>query len=331
MKKIALWLLKAAFSGLIAFTGLTVFCLIYFNVPIRQATAEGATDYSWEYSKFYSRATEGFAFGRTNNEGYLNTMDYTGKEEIDVLVMGSSHMEAYQVSLNQSTAAFLGERLPNDTVYNIGVSGHDFLVCADNLSAAVAKYKPSKYVIIETSAISFSEEQLSAAINERVSDIASYSGGIIGLLQKNQFIRLLYTQLQSFTGNREASGEQGKRPITVPEWNLSLYNTLLAKLANTVCKSGAQLIIVYQANLSISEDGSATCSGDAELISRFAKLCENNDVLFLDMSSHFLRYYEETHILPHGFWNTSVGSGHLNKYGHKLIADALYDLIEENA
>ena len=329
MKKIISWLSKVAVSGLIAFVGLTAFCIIYFNVPVHYGTTDGATDYSWEKHKFHSRATEGFACGRTNNEGYSNSIDYTDSQEIDILIMGSSHMEAFNVSLHDSTSARLGELLSNETVYNIGISGHDFLVCADNMSAAIAKYNPKKYVILETSSLSFTDEQLTAAINETVTDIPSHSGGIIGMLQKNQFLRLCYTQLQNFSRNAKASDNSEKKATTDVVRNLELYDELLAKLSNTISENGAQLIIVYHSNLKLSEDGSAFHSCDTELISNFADLCEKNNILFLNMTNRFIQYYNETHILPHGFGNTSVGSGHLNKHGHKMIAQAVYELIEE--
>lgn len=330
MQKIISWLLKALAAGLVAFTSLTVFCFLYYNVPVHQETIDGATDYAWEYSKFYSKATEGFAYGKTNNEGYLNTFDYTEEQEIAILVMGSSHMEAYQVSLQESTAALLNQLFPGDTVYNIGVSGHDFLVCADNLSAAVSKYKPTKYVLLETSTLSFSDEQLASAINETVADIPSHSGGIIGMLQKNPFLRLCYSQLQSFAKNTKVQGTTESNTTTAPVKNLALYDELLMRLVNTVSKTGAQLIIVYHSNLKLNEDGGVICTGDPELTSAFSGLCEKNGILFLDMSNHFVRHYEETHILPHGFSNSSVGSGHLNKHGHKVIAYAIYNLIKEN-
>ena len=40
-------------------------------------------------------------------------------------------------------------------------------------------------------------------------------------------------------------------------------------------------------------------------------------------------YFFENHILPHGFSNTSVGSGHLNKEGHAMVAEAIYHRIKE--
>lgn len=328
MKKVLVWFVKACIGGLIAFAFLTAFCMLYFNVPVHSDTIDGVTDYSWEKSKFYSRATEGFAWGQTNNEGYLNRFDYSPNTNIDILVMGSSHMEAFQVSMDESASSVLGKLLSNYVVYNIGTSGHDFLRCADNLTAAVNKYNPTKYVIIETSSLLFTSEQLSAAIQETVPDLTSHSEGIIGFLQKNPFLRLLYTQLQAFSGNSDTNNNSDKAFGTI-KGSEELYNELLVKLRNTASKNGAKLLILYHPHLMINQDNSVSAAVDEELSAFFANICENNNVKFLDMSDIFIREYEEKCILPHGFSNSSVGSGHLNIYGHEMIANALYMMIME--
>lgn len=179
-----LWLLKASVGGALAFAILTSFCLLYYNIPVHFSTAEGATDYSWERNKFYSRGTEGFALGKTNNEGYVNSFDYHEGMNIDVLLMGSSHMEGYNVSMSNSTSAQLASLLGDDVVYNIGVSGHTFLRCCDNFEAALEKYKPQKYVVIETYSLAFSDLELEQAINGTVEDLSSHTDGLIGMLQK---------------------------------------------------------------------------------------------------------------------------------------------------
>ena len=314
---------------IIAFCILTGFCVFYYNIPVRESAIEGATDYSWEKNKFYSRATEGFAWGKTNNEGYLNVFDYPKDEGVDILVMGSSHMEAYQVAMDESTAAVLGGLLPDRTVYNIGASGHNFLVCADNLAAAVEKYRPSEYVIIETSGLLFSADQLRSAIDETVPDVSSVADGIVGILQKNQFLRLLYAQLESFNENSDSANINTNSAVNDFEENEALYDELLAKLSDTVTKNGAQLIVVYHPKFKLNKDGSASALNDEKLSVFFADICEKNAVSFLDMSDIFLREYQENHILPHGFANSSVGTGHLNKNGHKMMANALYELIKE--
>ncbi len=49
------------------------------------------------------------------------------------------------------------------------------------------------------------------------------------------------------------------------------------------------------------------------------------------MTASFIKLYEQNHILAHGFINTAVGEGHLNKYGHKAIAEAVAAVIKEDA
>ena len=47
------------------------------------------------------------------------------------------------------------------------------------------------------------------------------------------------------------------------------------------------------------------------------------------MSDDFIEEYMESSRLPHGFMNTSVGTGHLNRTGHKLIANHLFEVLVE--
>ena len=189
MKKFIKWFAKAVVSGILAFVILTGFCFLYYNVPVHSKTADGASDYSWEKNKFYSRGTEGFAMGKTNNEGYVNTFDYEDGMTADVLIMGSSHMEGYNVPMTKSTAGYLTEMMPDEVVYNIAISQHSFINCADNLEAAVEKYKPSKYVVIEALELYYSDEKIQSVLDSSMEELESHSGGIIGLLQKNQFCR----------------------------------------------------------------------------------------------------------------------------------------------
>lgn len=322
-----LWGGKAFLSAVIAFIILTGFCMFYYNVPVHYDTIDGATDYSWEKNKFYSRGTEGFAWGKTNNEGYLNPIDYTESTKIDILIMGTSHMEGYNVLQNQTTAGILASRLPDKTVYNIGTSGHNFLICADNLVNAVNKYEPKEYVIIEITSLEYSDTQLQDAIDEKVTDLTSSIGGVLELLQKNPFLRLAYSQLKMFTNNAmDDVAPSTSSAIIGSEEN---YYSLFAKLSKTVRDKGAQLIIVYHPNLMLNKDGSASTTSNKEFSEFFAACCEKNKIIFKDMSSRFLECYESEKVLPHGFSNTSIGAGHLNKNGHAMIAESLYEIMKE--
>ena len=279
----------------------------------------------------YSQATEGFSNGKTNNEGYYNLGDYNKDKKIDILVMGSSHMEASQVQQSESTASILQEKLNNYNIYNIGTSGHTFITCFSNLDAAINKYNPSKYIIIETPIVTFSKEELTKALNDNIEDISSYNGGIIGILQHNQFLRLLYHQLKSFL-NLESDDDivvNYNENNTINNDSSLYINQLLNEMQSKVKDTNTKFIIMYHPSTVLNEDGSLTLSSENENVEEFSKLCKENGILFLDMSNRYREEYKKNYVLPYGFSNTSVGRGHLNKYGHEMIADELYKLIKE--
>lgn len=47
------------------------------------------------------------------------------------------------------------------------------------------------------------------------------------------------------------------------------------------------------------------------------------------MGDAFLKEYEASYEVPYGFSNTSPGTGHLNRTGHRLVAEELYKMIGE--
>ena len=45
--------------------------------------------------------------------------------------------------------------------------------------------------------------------------------------------------------------------------------------------------------------------------------------------NYFLQNFEKTKTLPYGFANTTPATGHLNATGHRLIAEALIERLQE--
>ena len=107
MKKNLKWLFKAIVAGCAALVLLNLFAFFWYNVPVHYENPSGATEYVWERHKFYSKATEGFALGRTNNEGFNNINDYHEGDSIDILLMGSSHTEGFNVAQDENSGAII--------------------------------------------------------------------------------------------------------------------------------------------------------------------------------------------------------------------------------
>ena len=182
---------------------------------------------------------------------------------------------------------------------------------------------------MEVNSLSFSEEALSRAIDGETKEIASHAGGIVALLQRNQYLRLLYAQIQNYR-SRSAGDAVGKEVSALPSLNDErLLDELLAKVSRTVRDANADMIIFYHPPASVNADGEIVFPDNPALSEQFARCCENNGLRFLDMRERFRSEYENAYVLPHGFSNTTVGAGHLNKYGLAMIAEELFRLIGE--
>ena len=107
MKKISemcKMLIKIAAAGMISLVILSGFCLLYSFSGVHISNPSGSTDYKWEPGQWKATMTEGLAWLRMDQNGYNNNAD---EKDIDILLMGSSHMEAANVAASENTAYLL--------------------------------------------------------------------------------------------------------------------------------------------------------------------------------------------------------------------------------
>lgn len=320
--------LKFIPAGFVAFLILTLLCFVYYHIPVHSSSQIGATDYAWEAGAYYNKMTEGIGYGRMNNEGFNNLRDFN-EQNIDMLLMGSSQMEGTNVPQTRTSVALLNDFFnENKFVYNIGVSGHDFIHIAGNLEAAVRRYKPRDYVIFEIMSVMFDIKALDNVLEHAVKRIPSNDHGILYYLQKIPYLRLLYYQYRNIRGQAEDD-----ELVTIsPSLDKDIYpqklNAVFARLRQISEDNNVKLLIFYHPRMILNKDGSTSATTDSEYLDVFKNICAANGVSFVDMTDVFINAYNTRHILPHGFLNTAVGAGHLNKNGHAMIAAELYSRIQ---
>ena len=339
MKKTVLFFIKAAVAGCLAIVILSIINIPYIYTGIHIDNESGATDYIWEENQLKTNMTEGYAWITMDKYGFNNTDENAEKairEGVDILLMGSSHMEAVEVAEDENLGYLLNERLSDKNTYNIGISGHNIYRIMDNISDAVKVYEPKDYVIIETSAIELDEEKMTAVIDGTAKKIPSYDSGIVYQLQKIPAIKWIYKSLDEWISqSKGALGNLMTVFAAEPEEKeiaASYVETLDAflELCVEACEeTGCTPVIFYHQQADIQADGTINCNTDEQYLEVFAKLCNEQGILFVDMTDELLKGYEENHILPHGFINTYVGSGHINAYGHRMVADKLLEVIYE--
>lgn len=315
MKKLP-WIVKALIAGLLAFLVLNVFSFFYYNVPARAIDNSFVTDYKWPSNSFHSLMTEGFGFGTVNNDGYNNPYDYKKDTNVDILFMGSSHIEGFNIAKNKNAAAVLSE-ISGETVYNVGISEHTLLKCLSSIGDAYIKYEPKDYIVIETMTVSFYDDEIKSALS-REDKLPAYSDGIMNVLQNFKYLKLVYYQYN----NLKENSSKGNKAIT----NEELLNKLLQEAKNNCGNS--KLVIVFHPTVSIDNDGNITTSYSKEDEQLLNKLCEENGITFINLEETFINYYLSEYKLPHGFCNTTIGSGHLNETGHYLMAKKINEVME---
>lgn len=321
-------------AGLLASVILTGAHWAYRCLPLCVVDTDGASDFKYEPHTWYTNNIEGFAVGRTNNDGYMDTFDYTPGMPIEVLIMGSSNMEATAVNMDQSTAARLNAMLGEKTVYNIGISMHSLITCFTNLPAALEKYQPHSYVVVEATSLTFPAQTLRDALDSTTVEMALQDNK----LKKNPFLRSMYSRLQNLWQDRilplfsAPAGDAQAGPDDA-ETAQRLLDEVLARAAQQLAQAGVQGIVFYHPPTTLDREGHLILgtAEDAQNKAELAALCEKNGLIFLDLSDRFQAEYEAAHILPHGFANSSVGSGHLNSDGHRMLAEELYRIMEGGA
>ena len=324
MNSILKLIIKILGAGIVAFFVLSLFSAVYYNMPIRIKSSTYSTDYVWEHNALRISCGEGFSYGVTDSNGYNNK---EVPEKINVLVMGSSQMEGFNVLPDQNTTYKLNEAFDNNemTAYNIGISGHNLLTCINNLENAVSEFSPKDYVIIETQDIAFNPNDMINVINGDYGRTTASDGkDFMYYLQKFDYFRLLYSQFKSYRNNNSKKVIQSKQNILNEIEYKKLLDVLIKKAKKDVGER--KLIIFYQHALNVDSDNNIKTDDDFYYMA-FEEACKNNDVVFINMNEYFSKYYIENHKFPHGFSNTRIGTGHLNKYGHAVIANVLYDKI----
>lgn len=318
---------KFILAIIIAIFLLSVFTIFYRHTSLHVENITGATDYKAE-SNFISRnLQEGFAYVKMDSDGFNNAKKIS--TPVNILIMGSSHMEAIQVDQNLNTASILNNLIKNKKIYNIGVSGHTIYNCINNLKCAKEYYNPKDYIIIETDRIELSIDDMEKVIHNKFSDF-ELDGGVKYFLKKYvPFTKLFYIQMQQWRQSNEVPYIVRNTKYNYSnEKYLTTIDQFMSMAKDCLEFSNTNLIIVYHPETKITRNGKYYDSTNKQALETFEKSCKNNDIIFVNMSKEFEILYKKDNILAHGFSNTAVGKGHLNRYGHQLIAEKLSKIIE---
>ena len=334
--KVLKYLGKFAAAAITAVIILSIIFSAYYLVPVRVDNPEKNTDYKWEPNAVWMRMEEGISAGKIDANGFNNT-EVT--DDPDILILGSSHMEAANVPQDSNTASYLSEMLDGKlSVYNMSISGHTFPKICQYLPQTMKAFtKTPKYILIETSATDISENDAQSILNHDVPKTSVNHNKFLDLLQRLPFFRVVYYQMDGGlikklsdaggTGNK-AVDPSDKDEAETEKADETPYNEVFGYLQDIQDEYRTKIIIVYHPTEQLNADGTVTFPHDASY-DPFKNNAEAHGIVFADATDAFEERYNKDYQLPHGFINGKIGAGHLNSAGHYAAAKTLYNAITD--
>ena len=337
IKKISGWLAAILIAVLIC----DLACFAFYD-PCQELTRHGGATTGYLLPNSHGvYGLEGYCIANIDPYGYVNR-DMPRSDDYCV-VAGASHTEGLFIPAEARYSDLLNDAMYDDGklhVINIGKSGNYFSVVLQHLDGILGEFPDAKALIIETDSLCYDTKALYDSMiqegydpNETASALTGSMSGsgrlVIKAKQALPLLRLIHKQYYTYL---ESIQEKSDSDILDPVfWKGEFdgdFETALDDLMKYIrSKTDMQIIILYHPAVKLEADGSMTFpTNNAEPY--YEKICKDNGIDFVDMTPVFKKAYEEEHVIPYGFSNTTPGDGHMNKRAHQMIAEELDKVLK---
>ena len=309
------------------------------------------------------RGSEGYGINHVDENGYLNDDTLPLKDNY-ILMMGSSHAEGLQVMQQDTMTSVLNRLIdPNArTVYNLGTAGYTLPLIIQGFQAGLEEFPHASAVMIEISQLTFSADELTQAMDQTKYDPASAGPALMNSLDAGRRLRnkmlelvplisLLRQQFESMNFSmKDAFGikdflESQKTPAPAPAQAIDTEDAAATEAAAMEAAAkeatafssalnqafallraefSGPIILLYHSGVTVQPDGTMVIARDMRYYDAYAAACKQNGIVFVDPGDAFLQAFEKDCSVPYGFSNTTMLNGHLNRLGHKIVAEAFY-------
>lgn len=280
---------------------------------------------------------EGYGLEHIDENGYVNP-DLPLSDSF-VLAVGSSHTEGFHTSFGKRWTDIMNKELGAEDqlmVYNIGHSGYRFPQIAKRFSAIVGEFPTANAIVIEIADTDYAIEGLLDSLNQveyNESDLMKEIYGGMTYKTKIKYkvkssvpvLRLLHKQIEVFKDNHSVVDLPTDSDIMNDEENyINALNLVMQKMREIYQK---QIIIVYHPPVDIGSDGDMIINSD-RTSAMFEECCKENNIDFVNLGNAFNEAYMQDFSVPYGFFNTSMGQGHLNDCGQKIFAEEVMKVLK---
>ena len=346
-KKQFIRIVKRILAVILTICIMNVVCFAYYN-PTHNSTKN---TYRLEPNGIGFQATEGAAFTYTDSNGFTNRNLPMEKSDY-ILVMGSSQSVGFNVPIEDRFSDLLNTMLGyTDTlkVYNVAYSGGGFKDIVHNYKSLMEEFPQTRMVLIELDSahLNLDEKDYNYAINQIdiddsitgkelsnytfVEKVMNFMKGSLplGLLFVKQYLawKPLMTELfgEPIFSKMENLNEQELEKVEDDYKDLEYWDACLKMISE---ESDAKITIIFHdpINMEVTEISDILIP---EKMQKIENICNKYNVDVVNMIPTFTQNYLENYELPYGFSNTQLNQGHLNKNGHRLIAEEIYNYLME--
>lgn len=331
MKKILTFLVALILSFLIV-NG----ALFLYEKPVAWIdTPNGASRAVRKPNSILVHGTEGYSISKIDSNGYTNS-DFPLKDQY-VLMMGASHSQGKEIAPEEKYSELVNIELTNEAkelaVYNISCDGHFLPSIINHFKSAVTAYPNAKCITIEIGSTDYTVEEFESALDQP-KDLDLRNTKQI-FQQQSTSNKLKNTMKEAFPlismikNQQEAAQKDGQKTEGTSAIDEDKYKSAVKKCLELIrSECDVPILFVYHPFTVIQPDGSLSIER-SKTLNIFRDLCDLAGIDFIDVGDSFLSHYNDCKELPYGFSNTTLGNGHLNSVGHKIIAEAILEYLTE--
>ena len=311
-------------------------CYFYYSPVLETANYEKFTGAKNVPSDHNLRGIEGYGNIIIDENGFNNQVDFA-MDEAEILFIGSSQTEAQQVNAKENYVSLINQEYSATKAYNLGISGETFSSTFFRIVPLKENFPNAKMFVFEINKMPSLEDlqQIEMLLSE--DKIDNMPGKAMSWMNNNPvtlkamsmfpMIRLLkyqYVQWKEKTnGNTKAIPES---TLDADAYKQELRRVLLLGKE----KAGTTEIIIFNlAHTRLNKAGDVEIIPDQGENEIFQKVCSDISMTYIDMAGPFTTAYQREHVLPYGFLNSPIGTGHLNRYGHRIIADTMETVLKD--
>ncbi len=337
--KVLKYFIKLAISGILALIILSVLCLFYYNPPMPTPQFQEYSNTKYIENRFWVSFREGFGFGKTNELGY-NDAPIQNPSASRIAFVGSSNTVGLQMRQKDTFARLTEELLLSDDnsqndyeCMNVASAGQFFETSVSNIEPLAKSFDNLAFVVIEAPSYNYSEEDFYKMLRGEYHVEPASSGIIYRIAQSSPYLRLLANQYQSMMQHRsEDYTEISASPVSAaPDYEAYErgFRAVAEMLGGIANEYGFRIILLQHGMPVADAEHIMHNNQDVKKVEILSRCCSDNGIIFLDMCQEFADYHNSTSASAYGFPNTSPNTGHLNKTGHNLIAQRIYETVSE--